>query len=63
MKEIKLSDPYRSLTIRMCEKHFSSYRPQMDKAMSGGTSYAFISTNKRGCELCRKKKNEKGRHC
>tara|TARA_R100000664_G_C2749858_1_gene137180 strand:- start:1322 stop:1507 length:186 start_codon:yes stop_codon:yes gene_type:complete len=61
MKDIKLADPYRIMTIRMCEKHFKKYRPQLDRAMAGGTSYSFNDTQKRGCELCKKEKENESR--
>ena len=59
MKDVMLKDPYRTMTIRMCEKHFSRYRSQLDRAMSGGTAYTFVSTDKRGCEICKKERGDK----
>jgi|TARA_R110002020_G_scaffold67820_1_gene177897 hypothetical protein len=56
MREVKLSDPYATVVIRMCEKHFANYRRHMDDAYQGGTSYSYKRTNKRGCELCKKEK-------
>jgi len=61
VRDIRFTDPYASVTIRMCERHFSSYRAQMDGAAGGGTSYSFIKTNKRGCELCKKKNKDEDR--
>lgn len=57
MKDIEFVDPYGSVKIRMCEKHFDSYRSRMDAAARGGTSYIFKKTNKRGCELCKKQRS------
>jgi len=56
MRDVKLIDPYGSMTIRMCEKHFSQYKGKLARAMEGGTSYTFSTTNKRGCEICKKGK-------
>jgi len=59
MKDINLTDPYGSKKIRMCEKHVRQYRSHLDAASRGGTSYTLVSTNKRGCEICKREKSEK----
>ena len=56
MKEVNIKDTYTSMKLLMCEKHFSFYQPHMDKAARGGTSYSFKKTNRRGCELCKRKR-------
>tara|TARA_Y100000310_G_C20255057_1_gene610934 strand:- start:3 stop:281 length:279 start_codon:yes stop_codon:yes gene_type:complete len=58
MKQVKFIDDFKTLKVLMCEKHFAHYRPHMDDAMKGGTTYVFESTNKRGCELCKQKKTD-----
>jgi len=58
MKEVVLVDPYGSMTIRMCNKHFLSYKSQMDSAYGGGTAYTFVPTHKRGCEICKRRKKK-----
>ena len=56
MKDVTISDRFTKMTLRMCERHFRMYRARLDKAMEGGTSYSFIPTNKRGCDICKKEK-------
>jgi len=58
VREVKLRDPYGCTIICMCEKHFSSYLSQLESAYRGGTAYSSTRTSQRGCEFCRREKNE-----
>ena len=57
MKDIRIADKFSELNIRMCEKHFQSYRIHMMNAAAGGTSYSFQSTSGRGCDICKKERD------
>jgi len=56
MKDVTISDMFTKMTVRVCERHFKQLRVRLDKAMEMGTSYSFVPTNKRGCEICEKEK-------
>lgn len=56
MKDVTIADRFKKITIRMCEKHFKSYRDKLDRAMEGGTSYSFKQTSGRGCDICKREK-------